>query len=159
MFRTAISTALGLLAIGVFAQPAFAADATDSAQVAPGITLSAPAVTGPRVQLPLRLQPAMAPTRPAALPALYVGLVVGQAYDVYSTRRALAAGATEANPIMQGGGARFWTMKAIGTVVPIVIAERMWKKNKVGAIVMMVVTNTLMATVAVNNTRVLRAQQ
>ena len=161
MFRTAAIAALGALTIGAFAQPAFAADPADAAgtaQAAPATTLSAPAVTAPRVQRPLMLRPPVAPTRPAALPALYAGLMATEAFDAYSTRRGLADGARETNPLMQGGAA-FWTMKAVGTVVPIVIAERMWKKNKAGAIVTMVLANGVMAAVAANNARVLHAQR
>jgi hypothetical protein len=158
MFRTAVITTLGALAIGVFSQPAFAADGVERAEAASALTLSAPAVTAPRVQRPLSFTLMPAPAkRPAALPALYAGLVAAQAFDAYSTQRGLASGAREANPLMQGGG--LWTMKAVGTIVPIVIAERMWKTNKVGAIVTMAIANGVMAAVAANNARVLRQQR
>src|SRR5687767_6915398 len=38
--------------------------------------------------------------RPAALPAMYAGLGVLHAMDIYSTRRAVAAGAREMNPLL-----------------------------------------------------------
>jgi hypothetical protein len=160
MFRTAVITTLGALAVGVvFSQPAFAADGVDQVEAAPAATLSAPSIAAPRVQRPLTLtlKPAEPARRPAALPALYAGLVATQAFDAYSTERGLANGAREVNPLMQGAG--LWTMKAVGTVVPIVIAERMWKKNKVGAVVTMVLANGVMAAVAANNAHVLRQQR
>src|SRR5512146_3281363 len=42
------------------------------------------------------------PARPMALPALYAGSAALQAFDAYSTLRALRLGATEANPVMTG---------------------------------------------------------
>jgi hypothetical protein len=114
----------------------------------------------PTVRQPLQLELTMSrpPDRPAALPALYLGLAATQVFDVYSTQHGLARGAREANPLMRGGAA-FWTMKAVGSAVPIVLAERMWKRNKVGAIVTMVLANGVMAAVAANNARVLGHQR
>ncbi len=69
-----------------------------------------------------------------------------------STRRALAAGANERNPLM--GGGHFGTMIAVKAATgasTIFFAERMWKKNKVGAIVMMVALNGASAAIAAHN--------
>ena len=94
--------------------------------------------------------------RPAILPALYVALGAVQAWDVYSTRAALAAGAREANPtaapFAQSAGSMLG-LKAATTASTIFFAERMWKKNKVGAIVMLVAVNGATAAVSMHNMR------
>lgn len=100
-----------------------------------------------------------APSRPVALPALYAGYAALQVYDIYSTRQALARGAREANPFMQGvagNQSSFWALKAGLTVGTIVAAERLWKTNKPAAIAVMVVSNSVAAVVAARNGRVLR---
>lgn len=95
--------------------------------------------------------------RPAALAGLYVSLAGLQVYDAMSTARGLKQGAREANPVMQQAAhnpAMFWTIKAAATAVPMMLAEKMWKRNKVGAVVMMAVANSVAATVVANNARV-----
>lgn len=94
--------------------------------------------------------------RPAILPALYATLGMMQAWDVYSTRAALQAGAREANPTaapFTGNAASMLGMKAATTVGTIFFAERMWKKNKIGAIVMLVAINGATAAVSMHNMR------
>jgi hypothetical protein len=90
--------------------------------------------------------------RPAVLPALYGTYVALQGLDFYSTRKALAAGAHEANPVMRGGhGATMLAVKAAAGVGTIYFAERAWKKNKAGAIVLMAVLNGATAMIAAHN--------
>ena len=53
--------------------------------------------------------------RPAALPAFYASLAALQLFDGYSTTRALAGGAKEANRVMKGVVTRpavFWSVMA-----------------------------------------------
>jgi len=98
--------------------------------------------------------------RPAALAGLYASLAGLQVYDVMSTARGMKQGAREANPLMQGAvnnSAMFWSLKAATTALPMVMAEKMWKRNKVGAVAMMVAANSVAAIVAANNARVLSA--
>jgi hypothetical protein len=140
MFRTAAAI---ILALGLSTLPAYAAG-EDSA---PRIVLTLPVVR--------------TPTRPAALPLLYAGLVGLQAYDVYSTRTALGRGASEANPLMggvAGNTAGLVVAKAVSTAGIIFISERLWKKNRVAAILTVAVANGIMAGVAMNNARVLNQQ-
>jgi hypothetical protein len=97
-------------------------------------------------------------TRPAALPAFYASLAALQLFDGYSTTRALAGGAREANPVMKGVVTRpvvFWSVKAAMAVAPTLAADRMWKRNKAGAIAVMVVSNGMMAAVAAHNAKTL----
>ena len=94
--------------------------------------------------------------RPAILPALYVTLGAMQAWDIHSTRTAIRAGAREANPTAvtaSGNAASLLGLKAATTAGTIFFAERMWKKNKVGAIVMLVAINGATAAVSMNNMR------
>jgi hypothetical protein len=96
------------------------------------------------------------PKRPAMLPALYATLGAMQAWDAYSTSAALKAGAHEANlaaaPFAKNTGALLG-LKAATTASTIFFAERMWKKNRVGAVVLMAVINGATAAVAMNNMR------
>jgi hypothetical protein len=101
---------------------------------------------------------AAAVTRPAALPVLYASLAALQFYDGYSTLNGRSRGAREVNPMMQwmaASPARFWTVKGATTAASIVIAERMWKHSRVGAIVTMAVVNGVAAVVAARNASVL----
>jgi hypothetical protein len=92
--------------------------------------------------------------RPVLLPALYVSLGVMQAWDAHSTSAALKAGAREANPTaapFAGNRGSMLGLKAVTTASTIFFAERMWKKNRTGAIVMMAVINGATAAVAMHN--------
>jgi hypothetical protein len=97
------------------------------------------------------------------LPSLYVSLIGLEAYDGYSTTRGLRHGALESNTFMRGLAAKpaaLWAVKGGATFVSIYMAERLWRKNRRGqAIALMVVTNGLMAAVAANNASVLHAQR
>ena len=110
------------------------------------------------VILPMAPMSIYAPTveRPAILPALYATLGAMQAWDIYSTRAALRAGAREANATaapFAGNAASLMGLKAVTTASTIFFAERMWKKNKVGAIVMLVAINGATAAVSMHNMR------
>jgi hypothetical protein len=102
-----------------------------------------------------------APTaRGAALPFLYAGLIGLQAYDGFSTSRGLRKGAAESNALMSSlvkHPVSLWGAKAGTAFVSIYIAERLWKQQRRGAaIAMMVVSNAMMVGVASNNAKILR---
>jgi hypothetical protein len=100
--------------------------------------------------------------RPAALPGLYASFAALQMFDVYSTQRAISAGANEVNPMMKnvvGNRAAFWTVKAAATVAPMLAAEKLWKRNKLAAIAVMAASNGVMAAVAAHNASVLKSQR
>jgi len=92
--------------------------------------------------------------RPAAMPAMYAGLGVLQALDVYSTRRAVSAGARETNPLL-GSAAKNTTVmlavKGASTALSIYFAERAWKRNPKGAMILMAVVNGVTAAVVARN--------
>ena len=97
---------------------------------------------------------------------LYASFVALQAIDAHSTWRALEHGAVEANPIMKSvaeSKAPFLAAKAIGTAATIAISERLRKKNRVAAVMVMVSANVGMTWVAQHNYRagsaVMRAER
>lgn len=159
MFRIA---AIAILSFSLSGLSAFAADdAERSIETASAETLGAGAPMAGGVDWsmkPLHVGGAM--KRPTALAGLYASLAGLQVYDAMSTAKGMKQGAREANPLMQGAvhnSAMFWSVKAATTVLPMIMAEKMWKRNKVGAVVMMAVANSVAATVAANNARVLKA--
>jgi hypothetical protein len=102
-------------------------------------------------------------TRGPLLPSLYMGLIGLEAYDGYSTTQGLKHGAIESNTLMRRLAANpsaLWAVKGGATFVSIYVAERLWRNNHRGqAVAVMVLSNGLMAAVAVNNASVLRAQK
>lgn len=163
MFRNATPA---LLSVALLAWSAPAAESSAAAEALEAMPAPAPSVdwsieTAPRLVTALSGAPEMrtvAGGRPALLPALYVGLASLQAFDAFSTRHSLARGAAEANPVMRGvvrNKALLWGVKAGMTVGPVVLAERMWRKNRVAAVVLLAAINGVQAAVAMNNARVM----
>jgi hypothetical protein len=146
MTRRTIAAA-AILSLTFAVVPA-SADDSSAAAATPGITVNT------------RIEKAL--SRPKTLPALYASYAALQAFDVYSTNQALARGAKEANPLMQGvvgNTGAFVAVKATVAVATIVAAERLWKTNKAAAIGIMVASNGVAAVVAARNARVLRQQR
>ena len=145
MNRTvAVVAAATILSLTISTVSAFAADDTVSSAVS---------------AIAVQRRFTKGPARPKTLPALYISYVALQAYDVFSTKQALARGAREANPLMQGVVGNTGAMVAVKAgvaVATIVAAERLWKTNKVAAIAMMVASNSVAAVVAGRNARTLR---
>ena len=158
----------------LFAVPAFAADAADTAsdptvaaRVGSATTLTAALATMTATPVAPMATSARAigqtdfsrSRRPSILPALYVGSALLQGYDAYSTMKALKLGAVEANPLMKsatGNPMLFIGIKAAVATTSIMAAEKMWKNhNRLGAIVVMVASNGLMAVVAAHNASVI----
>jgi hypothetical protein len=134
-------TTASILTVALAGLPAYA-NAADSDVAAVTLTLPTAAVE----------------TRPAARPALYLSLAGLQAFDVYSTRAALSRGAAEGNPMvapLAGNTAGMIAMKAVSAGMTIIMAERLWHRNKAAAILAMVAANGVLAAVAANNARVL----
>lgn len=97
---------------------------------------------------------AQAPRRPVALSALYGTYGTLQALDVVTTRRAMAAGAQERNPLMKSGGiGTMIAVKAAAGASTIYFAERMWKKNRAGAVIVMAALNGATAAIVAHNQR------
>lgn len=104
----------------------------------------APSLTAPRP----------ATRRPGALVPLYVSFGTLQVLDAHSTSRALKNGAVEANPALRGiagNQVALLAVKAAGTSCLFFASEKIWKKNKAAAIVLMVASNAAMAWVVQRN--------
>jgi len=94
------------------------------------------------------------PKRPGLLPVLYGTYAGLQVMDIVSTRKAIGAGAREANPLMQKGGmAGTIAIKAASGAAMVYVSEKMWKKHRVGAIVLMAAMNGVSAAVVSHNNR------
>jgi hypothetical protein len=93
--------------------------------------------------------------RPAALIPLYASFATLQALDYASTTRALASGAgTEANPMMRsivGNRAAFIAVKAGAAAGVIFAGEKMWKKNRVAAVIFVAAANGAVAAIVARN--------
>ena len=158
MFNRTFAAVLATVVLS--AVPTFAADTTLTGDAT---TVVAEAVT-PALAIAAAPNPGWKPAaRPSILPALYAGSAILQAYDAYSTLKALNLGAVEANPIAQGvvgNPALFIGVKAAVSAASILVAEKMWKNHhKVAAIATMVATNSIMAMVAANNAKVISSLQ
>ena len=148
---------VGVMACALVVFSSMTAAAAENGATAPA---PAPAHASPASSMdamstrePLRV----AAKRPVVLSALYASYASLQVLDVVSTRKALSVGAHEVNPIMGGASTgRMMAVKVAGSSAAIFFAERMWKKNRVSAIVTMAVVNGLTAAVVSHNARVNR---
>lgn len=147
------AAALLLLTVGP-AVPAAASDNDPAPTVAMPIAAAvtrAAKETQPSVDLWAPLQ---TPKRPIALSALYGTYGVLQALDVVSTRRALASGARESNPLMNDGHlGTMIAVKAAAGASTIYFTEKLWKKNRVGAVIVMAALNGATAAIVARNHR------
>jgi len=94
--------------------------------------------------------------RPAILPALYVSLGALQVWDVYTTSAAVRNSAREANPVMAsfvGHPAKTIALKAAITASTVFFVERLWRQNRVAAVVVLAVMNGATTAVAMTNMR------
>ena len=150
--------AVTLTLIAGFSPAAFAADEDTAARNAtPLATAIANAAKSADVSSPNLWAIAQSPRRPVALAALYGTYGTLQALDVVSTRRAIATGAQERNPLMKNGNmAAMVAVKAAAGASTIYFAERMWKKNRVGAVIVMAALNGATAAVVAHNQRNVR---
>lgn len=92
--------------------------------------------------------------RPKAMVPLYVSMVALQGLDVASTRKALAAGGVEANPMMAPfvGSAPGMIAVKIGVSGAMIFAcEKLWKTNRKAAIFTLIGTNLAYAAVVSSN--------
>jgi hypothetical protein len=116
---------------------------------------AAPAVKAGSSLAP-RFEPAMPTRRPKPLPVLYASFGALQALDAATTFRALDRGATEANPALAGFASNRGAMvavKAASFASTVYLSERLWKKNRVAAVVTMVCVNSAYAAIVAHNYR------
>ena len=106
-----------------------------------------------------RLSLSDSPARPQALLPMYVSFGLLQLIDAHSTTRALKSGAVESNPLMKdvvGNRASLFAVKAGGTAVAIVAAERLWPRNRVAAVGFMIAANAGISWVVQHNYHVVQ---
>jgi hypothetical protein len=95
--------------------------------------------------------------RPQALLPLYGAFATLSALDVHSTSRALAAKrCKEGNPLLgpvAGYAPTFVAAKTAAVGAVILMTERLWRRNRAGAVVMMAVMTGTLAAIDVHNYR------
>jgi hypothetical protein len=94
--------------------------------------------------------------RPAVLPILYLSFALLQGLDAHSTLAAVGAGGREVNPAVKGlvdQPAFFVGAKVAATAGTVYLTERLWKKHRVAAIVLMVAVNATYAAIVAHNYR------
>jgi hypothetical protein len=100
--------------------------------------------------------------RPPALVPLYVSFATLQALDAHSTMTALEHGARETNPLVRGAMSMPAGMVALkaGTAVGVIyLTEKLWKRNRVAAVLTMVALNSAYATIAAHNYQAVQRQR
>jgi hypothetical protein len=148
--------AVTLILLAGLAVPAAAADGNDSVTTHAGPIATAIAIaaknTDPSTGNVWSF--AQTPRRPVALATLYGTYGALQALDVVTTRRAIAVGAHERNPLLKDGNmTAMIAVKAATGASTIYFAERMWKKNRVGAVIVMAALNGATAAIVTRNQR------
>ena len=154
--------AFALLLTMLVAAPAFAADGDSLGEAGVLGAAGAAAASGLAADVDWSL-PSVAMTQPSTakvLPGLYASLAALNTYDMISTLKGTKAGAVEANPLMRGvvkNSPALLGVKAASTGAAIFLAERLRRNGHKGqALAVMIVSNSVMATVAANNARVVR---
>ena len=105
------------------------------------------------------VEPASRSASLRVLVPLYVSAAALQMMDVHSTRRALAVGHSEGNPVMAGiasNTAAFVAVKAATAATTIWVSEKLRKRNRVAAIGLMIAVNAATAAVVAHNYQVAR---
>jgi hypothetical protein len=95
-------------------------------------------------------------SRPRALGGLYVGFAALQALDAHSTITAVRAGHREANPLIRPFAHRPGVLiaaKAATAAGTIALSERLWRKHRAAAVLLMVAANAGYAAVVAHNYR------
>ena len=119
--------------------------------------VAAPPVHDPPVVQQAEVQ---GPNRPAILIPMYLANAALHGLDAYSTSEALKAGHREANPLLRNANlATMIGAKAAATVTGVVVAEKLWPRNRAAAVAVMVGVNLGLAAVIANNYRITRANQ
>ena len=80
-----------------------------------------------------------------------------QAFDVWTTTRAVSAGARETNPAVApfaGNRLALTSIKVATTTATIYFADRLWRRNRTGAVLVMAALNGVSAWVVTQNARV-----
>lgn len=148
MFRHAARLIIASVVL-TSAVPAAASEKAGTPEQRPAVTQLRPAPTADA-----RVSDAWRRDRPESsttFNTLFASYGVLSGLDMYSTVAARNNGAREANPLLDTGYTQAALTKAILTAGTYVAVKRMTKKNKKAGIATMVILNTVMAGVVVNN--------
>jgi len=97
------------------------------------------------------------PHRPALLIPLYASNFALQGLDLWTTKRALDAGNRETNPFFKDASIGAMTgAKIAASAATVLIAEKLWKRNRMAAVGLMLATNVGLSAVVANNYRVMQ---
>jgi hypothetical protein len=127
--------------------------------LAPGLPAGASAVARALAQQAPETAATDTTGRDALAVSLYVGFGVLQGLDVHSTLTAVERGGREANPVMralQGQPAGLVAVKAGATVGVVWAAEKLRRRNRIAALVLMGALNSAYAVVVASNYRAAR---
>lgn len=97
--------------------------------------------------------------RPALLSALYVTYTGVQVFDLYTTSESLRRGGREVNPVvapLAGNLVAFSALKAATSIGTIYCVDRLWRRHRVAAVIMMAGLNGAVGAVAAHNAGVAR---
>ena len=92
--------------------------------------------------------------RPPALLPLYITFATLQMLDAHSTTKALQNGGVEANPVVAsfaGNTGALYATKIATVAATVFIGEKLWRKNRFGAIMTMMAINSAYAVVVRHN--------
>lgn len=135
---------------------------------AAGCTASTPSPTGScgtptdegiRVEWPAAEAAHRTPKRPPLLSALYVSYAGAQVLDLYTTSASLRQGGREVNPVVAPLSADLVAvsvLKAATTAGTIYFVDRLWRRHRVAAVILMAGLNGAVGGVAAHNARVAR---
>jgi hypothetical protein len=96
------------------------------------------------------------PLAPFEPPLMDTSAAALQALDLHSTMRGVAEGGAEANPAMKplvGQPAAFMVAKVAATAATVYVSERLWRRSRVGALVLMLSVNGAYAAIVAKNYR------
>ncbi len=97
--------------------------------------------------------------RGPVLTSLYGSLIALNALDIVTTRKMMAKGGTELNPLMKGAAGSTHLMlglKLTTTAATILIMDRVGKRNHRAAVIAATAANLLMSAIVANNMKQLR---
>jgi len=127
----------------------------DAADVSPSSIDPGSSILAARETLPELAQPTKNRPRGVLVP-LYVSFAALQALDVHSTLRAVDAGGVEQNPFLKGlvnQPAALIALKGGIAASTILVADKLQRHSRIGAIVAMAALNSVYATVVAHNYR------
>jgi len=135
--------------------PSSSLPSEDAADLSPSSIDSGSSILAARETLPEPAQPTKNRPRGVLVP-LYVSFAALQALDVHSTLRAVDAGGVEQNPFLKGlvnQPAALIALKGGIAASTILVADKLQRHNRIGAIAAMAALNSVYATVVAHNYR------